>query len=95
MQNLVIHLISQTTTIEVTCSFLAGSTPSGILVIVYSIINSSEVHYAVGKRIGDQTRVIIDGLSRGLNNVVVYDRTEDQLPELWPAESQTVFIRGQ
>ena len=78
--------LSTIITIEVMCSFLAGSTPSGIFVIAYSPINSSNVHYAVGERIGNQSQVFVDGLSGGVYNVVVYDREEDQLPEVWPAE---------
>ena len=98
MQELRIHALSidqfNTTVIEVTCSFLAGSTPSGILVIVQSQTSDSDVHYAVGERSGNQTRVIIDGLSGGVYNVVVYDRGEDQLPEEWPAGSQNVYVQN-
>ena len=84
-----------TTSIEVTCSFLTRSTPSGILAVVQSQTSDSDVHYAVGERSGNQTRVIIDGLSGGVYNVVVYDRGEDRLPEEWPAGSQTVYVQNQ
>ena len=90
-----IHHPFKTTVIEITCSFLAGSTPPGILAIVYSHTNSSDIHYVVGERFGNQSQVIIDGLNGDVYNVVVYDRGEDQLPEEWPAGSQIVHAHVQ
>ena len=85
----------KTAIIEITCSFLTGSTPPGILAIVYSLTNSSEIHYAVGERSGNQSQVIIDRLHGEVYNVVVYDRGADQLPEEWPAGSQSVHAHAQ
>ena len=94
MQSFAVRMVSDhqfyTLAIEVAFYYLAESTPSGMFVIVHSLTNSSDVHYAVGER--SDTRVIIDGLSGGVYNVVVYDRGEDQLPEEWPAASQTVRV---
>ena len=58
--------------------------------IVQSLINSSDIHYAVGERTGNRSQVIIEGLNEDMYNVVVYDRGDNHLPEKWPAESQTV-----
>ena len=99
VQDLSIHTLNidqfNATIIEVTCSYLAGSTPSGILVIVQSQTSGSDIHYAVGERSGNQTRVIVDRLSGDVYNVVVYDRGEDQLPKVRPAGSQTVYVQNQ
>ena len=101
VQDLHIHALNNidqfnSTVTEVTCSYLTGSTTSGIFVTVQSQTNGSDVHYVVGERsVGNQTRVIIDGLSGGVYNVIVYDRGEDQLPEVRPAGSQTVYIKNQ
>ena len=56
--------------------------------IVQSQTNSSNVYYAMGKR--SSTQVLIDRLSGDMYDVVVYDRGENQLPEVWPAGSQTI-----
>ena len=82
---------SNNSEIEITCLYLSGSTPTGLLAIISSLTNLSDVHYVAIDRNGQTgTSITVNNLSNNQYSVLVYDRGEDHVPEIWPAGSEVV-----
>ena len=77
---------SNNSEIEFTCLYLSGSAPTGLLAIISSLTNLSDVHYVAIDRNGQTgTSITVNNLSKDQYSVLVYDRGEDHVPEIWPA----------
>ena len=86
--------------IDVSASYLSGSTARGFFTIVYSPMNHSDVTYHVAIRDGMEptTNLSIDNLQHSMSTLVVYDLMENTpgMPEVKPAATpQRVNMDGQ
>lgn len=77
--------------ISITCTYLPGSVSAGFFAVVSSMMNQSDVIYIVA----DRDQLSQSQASVGVHNqfaysVVVYDRGENFLPEIWPAGREIV-----
>ena len=69
--------------VRVTGDFIDGSTATGLLIIIYSLTNDSDVHYITGGSTSQQPRnvhVSVPGLADGEYSISVFVVEENGLP---------------
>ena len=69
--------------VRVTGDFIDGSTATGLLIIIYSLTNDSDVHYIAGGSTSQQPRnvhVSVPGLAGGEYSISVFVVEENGLP---------------
>ena len=71
----------------VSCDFIEGSEAVGILIIAYSVTDSSNIHYGVIQR-KDQDSVVggLSCLSEGEYNVLLFVIRDNGIPHSIPAQ---------
>ena len=66
--------------VRVTGDFINGSTATGLLIIIYSLTNDSDVHYITGGSTSQQPSVSVPGLAGGEYGISVFVVEENGLP---------------